>query len=444
MAIILKNQNRKDRHWRELPNDAEERDVLLWGRRTDLSRRGFLRGAGLSTLEAALGATVPFWRWMPAGLVPSVFAEQISAMPIAGKSGLMIHNERPINAETPAHLLANTVTPTRYHFVRSNGVMPTAVDPATWRLKITGAVERELELSIADLRRMFSVVDAALQIECGGNGRAGVYPGASGNPWQVGAIGNARWKGVRLADVLRYAGVKPDAIYTGHRGADRHLSGDPSKAPLSRGVPISKALQPENLIAFGMNGGEIHPLNGAPLRLVVPGWPGSCSQKWLTEIVVSRTRWSGAKMAPPAYAVPIEPAVPGSSVPPEAYAEIHSMPVKSLITTPRNGTRLVSGRRDVEVAGHAWAGDTEVERVDVSIDFGMNWQRATLTTPPNPYSWQSFAKTIRLPTNGYFEIWARATDKLGRMQPFAPVWNPKGYLNNALHRIAVIVEPAKA
>ncbi|MEO1580937.1 MAG: sulfite oxidase [Pseudomonadota bacterium] len=422
--------------------NPERGDLAVFGRRSALSRRGFLKNAGLTAMAAAVGGWIPFHRHMPAGLIPAAFAETGEPFEIAGKSGLVLLNDRPLNAETPPHLLTDLVTPRERHFIRNNGIPPTDVDVGAWRLRITGAVERELVLSIADLKREFEVVEAALQLECGGNGRASFNPPASGNQWTLGAIGNSRWTGVRLVDVLERAGVKPEAVYTGHLGADAHISGVPDKQSLSRGVPIEKALDPNNLIAFEQNGEAIHPHNGAPLRLVVPGWPGSCSQKWLTQIHVATEKWTGAKMAPPSYSVPRQPVVPGSKVEKADFVTIGSMPVKSMITTPKNGVRYASSVSPLRVAGHAWAGDRSVACVETSIDFGASWQPAALDEAPNPGSWQAWRTELRFPSQGYFEVWARATDSAGERQPMVVAWNPKGYLNNALHRIAVLVGDA--
>ena len=224
-----------------------------------------------------------------------------------------------------------------------------------------------------------------------------------------------------------------------HVGADTHLSGDPDKLPISRGVPIAKAMDPANLIAFAQNGQAIHPMNGAPLRLVVPGWPGSCSQKWLRRVWLRDRVHDGPKMTGTAYRVPAYPVAPGTKVPKEDLVIIHEMPVKSLITSIRSGTALAAGQRRIDVAGHAWAGDHRVARVDLSIDFGATWIAAEVQDPRNPYAWQRFSRRVVFPTAGYYEIWARASDSLGRSQPFAIAWNPKGYLNNAMHRVAVTV-----
>jgi len=419
-------------------DDPERADALVFGRRSGPDRRGFLKGAGLATMGAVLGATIPFHRNMPAGWIPAALADQDQGFVIAGKEGLRVLNDRPVNAETPPHLLDDPITPTERFFIRNNGIPPENTDPEGWTLVIDGEVERPLKLSIADLKRNFEVVTLALQLECGGNGRAFFDPPARGNQWTYGAVGCALWTGVRLKDLLEAAGVKPSAVYTAHYGADTDVSGDPNKIPISRGVPIEKAMNPYNLVAFAMNGGPIHPMNGAPLRLVIPGWPGSCSHKWLQRIWIRDRVHDGPKMTGTSYRVPRYPVAPGEKVPKEDFVIIHSMPVKSVITAPKTGIEHPKDRV-LEVRGHAWAGDNFVTRMDISIDFGRSWIRAELDPPDNPYAWQHWRAKIRFPIAGYYEIWARATDDEGRMQPFRIPWNPKGYLNNSMHRIAVRV-----
>lgn len=388
-----------------------------------IGRRRFLGSAGLAALGGLVGAPL---RFSPARAQPG--------MP-EGKEGLVILNDRPLNAETPGHLLDDAVTPTSRHFIRNNGLPPDDMSAESWRLRIDGLVERPLELSIRDLRERFEIVTARLVIECGGNGRAFFEPGASGNQWTYGAVGCAAWTGVRLRDVLRAAGVRPEAIYTAHEGADRHLSGDPERTPISRGVPIAKALDPNNLIAFAMNGAPIHPMNGAPLRLVIPGYPGSVSHKWLTRISLRDVVHDGEKMTGSSYRVPRYPVAPGEEVPDADMEIIEEMPVKSLITAPRDG--IETRERFVDVRGHAWSGKGDVARVETSRDFGATWQRAELDPPANPFAWQHWRARVELPIAGYYEIWARATDRDGIAQPFTIAWNPKGYLNNWYHRIAV-------
>lgn len=418
-------------------DDPERADRVVFGREAEDDRRGFLKGAGLATMGAMLGAAIPFSRNMPSGFLPVALAA--SSMKISGKDGLTVLNDRPVNAETPPHLLDDDVTPTSLHFIRNNGLVPDNTSAAGWTLTVDGEVNTPLSLSIDELQRRFPVVSRKLLIECGGNGRAGFNPPASGNQWTYGAVANAEWTGVRMADVLKAAGVRPDAKYTGHFGKDGHLSGDPKKLPISRGVPIAKAMDPDTLIAFAMNGAPIHPMNGAPLRVVAPGWPGSCSQKWLRRIWVRDRVHDGPKMTGTSYRVPSYPVAPGEKVPKNAFQIIEEMPVKSLITTPASGVTLPRGTRSLAVRGHAWSGDQAIRQVDVSVDFGASWTNANLDAAPNSHSWQTWSAAVLLPSHGYYEVWARATDTLGRMQPFALAWNPKGYLNNAMHRIAVRV-----
>ena len=431
------NYNHPVRLYELYEKDPALADRVIFGRVPHKDRRGFLRGAGLAAMTAIVGAAIPFHRNMPAGFVPVAMAA--SEGEIAGKDGLTVLNDRPVNAETPAHLLDDDVTPTTRHFIRNNGIPPEDMSAETWELTIDGLVDNAMKLSIADLKSQFEVVTEQLVIECGGNGRSAFEPPAKGNQWSYGAVACSEWTGVRLRDVLTAAGVKSNAVYTAHVGADGHLSGDPEKLPISRGVPIEKAMNPHNLIAFAQNGTDIHPMNGAPLRLVVPGWPGSCSQKWLKRIWLRDQVHDGPKMTGTAYRVPGYPVAPGTKVPKEDFEIIHAMPVKSLITSPETGITLDAGARSTVVRGHAWAGDHLVSRVDLSIDFGATWMAADLRQPHNPYAWQQFSKEVAFPKTGYYEVWARATDSRGNAQPFAIAWNPKGYLNNSMHRVAVTV-----
>jgi DMSO/TMAO reductase YedYZ molybdopterin-dependent catalytic subunit len=230
-----------------------------------------------------------------------------------------------------------------------------------------------------------------------------------------------------------------DAVYVAFYGADTHISGDPGKSPISRGVPMYKALENETLIAWSMNGEDIPHMNGYPLRLLCAGWPGSVSGKWLNKIVVRDRVHDGAKMTGTSYRVPCKPVAPGSIVPDDELCIIESMPVKSLITFPKSGLEHAAGNQ-LTVRGHAWAGDLDVSRVQVSIDFGATWHEASLEKPANRFAWQHWTTDLTFPETGYYEIWARATDTENRSQPMVlPGWNPKGYLNNACHRIAVQV-----
>ncbi len=397
-------------------------------------RRGFLKQTSLASLAAMVGTTIPFHQNIPFGFIPAAFANEENLL--QGKEGLTLLNDRPINAETPPELLDDPITPTNRHFVRNNGIPPETMDADSWTLKIDGFVDTPLTLTIADLKSQFDVVTLALTLECGGNGRGFFNPPARGNPWTYGAVACSNWTGVRLKDVLEKAGVQSNVVYTAHYSADSHLSGNPDKLPISRGLPISKALTENILIAFEMNGEALHPLNGAPLRLVVPGWPASTAQKWLTRIELRDQIHDGPKMTGTAYRVPNRPVFPGEKVDKKDFVIIERMPVKSLVTFPANEAEV---GLQTEVRGHAWSGDRTVTKLEISKDFGASWQKAELDTPLNSGAWQNWRTHISFPQAGYYEIWARATDSAGVMQPFAIDWNPKGYLNNSLHRVGLRV-----
>lgn len=406
--------------------------------RLDSDRRSFLQVATAATVGSVLGFSIPFRENLGGGLMPIALAQDKPGL-LPGKEGLVSVGDKPINMETPPHLLDDEVTPANRLFVRNHGAIPENKDIADkdWTLTIDGEVNSPAKLTIADLKKDFENVKLRLQLECAGNGRAFFQPAASGNQWTFGAIGCPEWTGVRLRDVLQKLGVKSSAVYTGHYGNDPDLSGDPKKDSLSRGVPIAKAMDEHNLIVWAINGEPLPLANGYPLRLVIPGWPGSTSQKWLTRIWIRDKVHDGTRMAAPAYRMPKTPVAPGTEVPKEDFVIMESMPVKSLITAPVTGAK-VKAREAFEVRGHAWAGDLDVKDMHVSADFGANWQKVDLSRPANKYAWQRWKAQITLPTAGYYEIWARATDGKGNIQPqVVPGWNPSGYGNNMQHRIAV-------
>ncbi len=419
--------------------DSLFRDGLLRDARPGIaSRRRFVGAA-----SAALLGAIPYARFFPGGMVPAALAQSDAEFEIPGKDGrLILLNDRPINAETPAHLLDDAVTPADRMFVRNNGTPPIVDldDIDNWALTIDGeACVTPRTFTLGELGREFEQHTLQLQLECAGNGRSEFLPPASGNQWSIGAVACPEWTGVRLRDVLERCGIAPGAVYVAFHGADRHLSGDPNLEPISRGVPMHKALEDESLIAWAMNGAPLPALHGYPLRLVFGGWPGSVSGKWLQGVSIRDRVHDGEKMLGQSYRVPCESVAPGTEVADDDMCIIESMPVKSLVTSPRSGIEHAIAE-PLPIRGHAWAGDLAVERVQTSIDFGQTWIDANVTPPANRLAWQHWDATLRFPARGYFEVWARATDTLGRAQPMVlPAWNPRGYLNNACHRIAVQV-----
>ncbi|HEX6000821.1 MAG TPA: sulfite oxidase [Hyphomicrobiaceae bacterium] len=446
----------KERSVEELyREDPERADAVVFGRRTDVSRRGFLGGAGLGAMSAAVGGAVVLGDQMPAGLIPAAFAQEKKDTPappaapagpkllqFPGKDpGLVVLGDRPLVAETPAHLLDSETTPTEKFYIRNNGLTPESTkDPDSWKITIDGEVNTKLELTLGELKKRFTPVTRRMVLECGGNGRSFFTPQARGNQWTNGGAGCAEWTGIRVVDVLKAAGVKPTAVFSGHYGADPHLSGDPARQALSRGVPIKKLMDENNLIVWAMNGQPLPAVHGFPVRLVIPGWPGSVSAKWLTRIWVRDKVHDGQGMGGTSYRVAINPIVPGSKADPANFRDLESMPVRSIITSPANGSKLAAGVRDVALRGAAWAGDYTVKAVHVSIDYGATWQAATVGQPKNPYDWQRWTTIVKLPSDGYFEVWSRATDSQGVAQPhIAGNWNPQGYGGNPIHRVAVLV-----
>lgn len=405
-----------------------------------MERRNFIGNLSLAALGSALGAEIVYGRLMPEGYTPLGLQDPDPFTLFKKDSGMVVLNDRPWNIEARAHLLDDRITPNKFMFIRNNGLVPENVDPASWSLKVSGeAVIQSKSYSLAELKQRFSRHTYQLTLECGGNGRSEFNPPASGNQWTVGAVSCAEWTGVRLRDVLEDAGLGDHAVYIGYHAADSHLSRDPDKEPISRGIPVSKALQDETLLAFAMNGSDIPLVHGYPLRLVAGGYPASVSGKWLHTISVRDRVHDGEKMGGSSYRVPCEPVEPGSIVPDDDMCIIESMPVKSLLTFPRSGAMIKKGD-NLAIRGHAWAGEQIVSRMEYSIDFGQSWKPCRLEKPVNRFAWQHFSANLAFPGRGYYEIWARATDSGGLAQPMVlPGWNPKGYLNNACHRIAVKV-----
>lgn len=405
------------------------------------NRRNFLKKSSLSALGLVLGTEIAFSSSMPKGYIPVALEEDIDFYKHFSKhKELKILTDRPWNAETPVHLLDDRVTPADKLFVRNNGHVPKNISARDWTLTIEGeSVKSKKSYTIEELKSKFKNYTYQLTLECGGNGRKEYNPPATGTQWSYGAVGCPAWTGVRLKDVLEDAGIKEDAVYIGYYGKDVHLSGDTEQETISRGVPMRKALEEHSLIAWSMNGKELPLINGYPLRLVFGGWPGSTSGKWLHKIAIRNKVHDGAKMGGHSYRIPCNPVAPGATVAAEDMCIIEEMPVKSIITYPKTGA-IIQEKQRLALRGHAWAGDLEVAAMEVSIDFGASWQPCKLEKAANLNAWQQWNTLIAFPQAGYYEIWARATDSRGQQQPMViPGWNPRGYINNACHRIAVKV-----
>jgi sulfite oxidase len=405
-----------------------------------MKRRNFVKKTVLSSMTLIIGTEIVFGTSMPNGYIPLALQEPDPFKMFNKDKEMVVLNDKPWNIEALAHLLDDKITPNKNMFIRNNGLIPENIEVDKWTLTIDGeSAKQQKTFTLAELKSKFKQYTYQLTLECGGNGRSEFDPPAKGNQWTVGAVSCAKWTGVRLRDVLESVGIKDDAVYIGYHAIDEHLSRDPKKEPISRGAPMRKALQDETLLAFKMNGKDIPLAHGYPLRLVAGGWPASVSGKWVNRISIRNKVHDGTKMTGTAYRIPCNPVAPGEKVKDEDMCIIESMPVKSLITYPKSGA-MIKKQQKLNIRGHAWAGELEVAKMEYSIDFGATWVTCSLEKPLNRLAWQHFSASIEFPKKGYYEVWARATDAQGVSQPMLlPGWNPKGYLNNACHRIAIKV-----
>jgi sulfite oxidase len=356
-----------------------------------------------------------------------------------GKSDdLVVHHAEPFNAETGVRSLIDPMTGTDAFYVRNHGRVP-EVAPDEWRLRVEGLVERELSLSLGTLREAFRERTLTATLQCAGNRRAGLIavrdiPREA--PWGPGATGTATWTGVALADVLGLAGPLADASDVGFEGADMC----PEAKPVQRfggSIPLDKARRPEVLLAWAMNGEPLAPVHGAPVRVVVPGYIGARSVKWLERIELRSDPWPGYYQHVVYRLVPAD-AVPGPGV----GMPLGLVALNSEVLAPSDGDTVTAGR--VEVRGYAFAGgDRHVSRVDLSLDGGASWRQAELLDDLGRWAWRQWRMTLDL-APGEHELIVRAWDSSAATQPEdeAAIWNPKGYVNNARPRIRIRAIPA--
>jgi DMSO/TMAO reductase YedYZ molybdopterin-dependent catalytic subunit len=379
---------------------------------------------GLAARTTALGAL--------AGLAPASLLAQGPKV-AAGKEKLIVRSLRPPDYESPVALLDSWLTPVEHFYVRSHMPVPTGLDAATWTLQVEGEITTPLTLTLEELRKLPSATVTTV-LECAGNGRAFFDPPVAGIQWTKGAVGNAQWTGVRMADVLKRAGVKSTGRFVTMNGADRGMAQQPD---FIRQLPIEKAMHPDTLLAYEMNGQPIAPLHGFPLRSIVPGWEGAYSIKWLTTLRVIDREFDGFWVAT-GYRYPTKTVAPGATVDPKDMAPLTGLVVKSLITKPLEATVVSPGK--VEIAGFAWAGETDINRVDISVDHGATWQQARLVGERAKYAWRRFEYAVDTRRPESFLIMSRATDSNGRSQPMTPPWNPSGYLWNAPDAVRIEVK----
>ncbi len=386
------------------------------------SRRDFLCQISATALVATGASSLLSWAQTPAST---------SALDVPGEDGLIVRSFRFVDLETPVEYFNTWLTPVPRFFVRNHMHEPSELEAPTWRLTIGGEVEKPITLSLADLAKLesHSVVNT---LECAGNGRGLYRPQVPGVQWQKGAVSTARFSGPRLRDVLQHAAVKTSGKHVMFRGLDEV----PGKVPpFIRSIPIDKALDSDTLIATHMNGAPLTRHHGFPARALVPGWIGAASCKWLTEIKVLDSEFVGNFMSP-GYRLPNQPVKPGDTVKPEDTHPVTGLNVKSLIAGPIDGLRTKPGR--IAVHGVAWAGEADVAKVEISTDGGSSWKPATLGQDKARYAWRLWHHDFNA-KSGDYSILSRATDSQGRIQPDAAVWNPSGYLYNAIDQVKIHV-----
>ncbi|UQA57286.1 molybdopterin-dependent oxidoreductase [Polyangium aurulentum] len=370
----------------------------------------------------------------PQPTAPAPAAPEMVAFP--EKRELLLLTDRPPNLESPLAYFREDLTPNDAFFVRWHlADIPTSVDPATFRLKIGGHLESELSLSLDELKKGFTPVSVVAVCQCSGNSRKLSSPPVPGGQWGHGAVGNARWTGVRLKDLLKKAKVKPGAVEVSFDGLDRGVL--PATPDFVKTLPFDRANDGEVLVAYEMNGEPLPMLNGFPLRLVVPGWFATYWVKALSEIAVLNESFHGFWMDK-GYRVPKNAAM--AETPGELAKEtvpITRMVVRSLLVRPEPGETVPAGA-PYEIEGVAFDAGSGIKRVEVSTDGGKTWGEAKLGADLGKYSWRRFRYAWK-PSGGRYTVMTRATSNAGETQPATAGWNRSGYARNMIEPVDVTV-----
>jgi len=347
----------------------------------------------------------------------------------ADLSRMIVRSMRPQDLEMPLDAFAQWITPIDSFFVRCHTYTPEMPNLNEWRLKIDGVVNQPLALSLDDLKKL-PRVELVGVLECAGNGRAFYQPHVAGTQWAFGSVGNARWAGVRFRDVLEKAGLKDSAKVVLLDGADVPLGKMPD---FQRTITVNKALDPDTMLAYEMNGEALPIEHGFPIRLIVPGWAGDSWVKWLQHVEVLDHEFDGFWMKT-AYRHPTHPVEPGATVDPKDMVPVADLNIKSVIATPVSSW-IKPGR--IRIAGAAWSNTSPVADVQVSTDGGETWKRAKLGKDKGRYAWRLFEFEWKALNEGRYTLMARATNEAGETQPLEQQWNPSGYLWNVVHRVEV-------
>jgi sulfite oxidase len=352
----------------------------------------------------------------------------------AAESDLIVRSQDPYNAEPPAiALVADQITPVKHFYVRNHGPTP-KVDESGFKLRIEGFVDRPLELTLAEIKQRFRPSTIEATLTCAGNRRQemSAIKAVGGVQWDVGAIGHARWTGARLVQVLDATGIKAAAEHIWFEGLDPIKEKDGSVAPFGGSIPIGGPAMELPLVAYEMNGEPLTAEHGFPLRMIVPGFIGARSVKWLTKITVSD------RPSPNHYLADAYKLIQSEDKDEVARAEpIYGFPVNAAICSPAAGAKVKAG--PTLVGGYALPGGNApctIAKVEVSSDGGRSWTAARLLGKPGPFTWQQWRADLDL-APGKHDLVVRATDSRGNTTPQRAEWNLKGYLYNGWHHVTV-------
>lgn len=412
------------------------------------NRRDFMKGmVGGGMVLAANGLLVPRFALsadaaapvdtgeLPSGTVDSAVLEAIK-----GKKPLLKRSYRPPNYETPINYFNTVITPNDAFFVRWHLANIPEINASEWKLKVGGdANEKKMEITLNSLKKDYDHVEITAVCQCSGNRRGLSNPHVPGVEWGYGAMGNARWKGVRVKDILTKAGVKKEAVELAFRGGD---SGVLETTPdFIKSIPMWKALDENTILAYEMNGEPIPHWNGAPVRLIVPGWTATYWMKQIVSLEAISQPLKGFWMEK-AYRIPKGkfPAGPGSKFDTQDQPDkvpISEMVVNSLITSHKAGDKVKAGH-EVVVKGIAWDAGYGIKTVEVSTDGGKNWREAKLGKDHGKFSFRQWEYGFK-PSAGEAVVMAKATNTTGETQVFELIFNPAGYHNNVVQKIALQV-----
>ena len=399
-----------------------------------VSAGGLLLAGGIHGGDPASAADSLGPAALPSGTLQSA---QLAALP--GKLPLIKKSFRPPNFETPVRFFNEAFTPNDAFFVRYHLADIPQVGVQNWKLAIAGdALDKPFEITYEELLRDFEQVEVAAVCMCSGNRRGLSQPHVPGVQWGHGAIGNARWRGVRLRDLLTKAGLRKDALEIVFDGADRGVL---DKTPdFVKSIPAWKAMEENTLVALEMNGEKLPHWNGFPARIVVPGWTATYWMKHLTSIAASAKPYQGFWMNP-AYRIPkgrfpiVDRFVSQET---ELNTPITEMVVNSLVTNLEEGQKFVLGQ-EIAVAGVAWDGGFGIAAVEVSEDGGRNWRSVQLGADMGRFSWRQWLHRFTPARAGNHTVMAKATNRAGATQTFDLIFNPAGYHNNVVQRINIEV-----